>query len=419
MAEGEDELVIRSRVQRASDQHRPTRAEIDLDRIAANFHAIRALAERPVLAVVKCDGYGHGVLPVARRLAAEGAQGFGVALAEEALELRRAGIEGMIVVLNGVFGDAHADVLKAGLSPVVYQLHELERFTAAAAGTPYGIHLKIDTGMSRLGVPVAELDAFLDGFEPWRDRGASIEGVMTHLAAAEDDDAMTTRQLDAFDDALARIAARGHRPRWRHAANSAATLRHPRARYDMVRTGGALWGHPGYDAREAGIGVGLAMRLRTEVVSLRDLPAGAVVGYGSTFVARRQARIAALPVGYGDGLVRFQSNRGHVLIRGQRCPIAGRISMDLTSVDVTDLAEVALGDEAVLLGSQLGETLSVEEVAEACGTIPYEVFTSVSRRVPRFYGPGEVRRDSGDRRTTGVDASAQPGPDKWPSPRQG
>ncbi len=380
---GSDPLVLRARAHRAEDSLRPTRAEIDLDAIAANFRAIRAAAERPVLAVVKCDAYGHGVLPVARRLAEEGVHGFGVALAEEGLELRAAGLEQMVLVMNGVYGNAHGEVLEAGLSPVVYRLEEVERF-AEAAGSDFGIHLKIDTGMHRLGVPMAELDRFLDGFAEIA--GARIEGVMTHLATAEDDDALTTRQLDAFDDALARIRARGHDPRWCHAANSAATLRHPRARYDLVRTGGALWGHPGYDSAAAPIAVRGAMRLRTEIVSLRTIEAGEIVGYCGTFRAERQSRIAALPVGYGDGLVRFQSNRGHVLIRGQRCPIAGNISMDLTSVDVTDLPEVAIGDEAVLLGEQGGATIRVEEVAEACGTIPYEIFTAVSRRVPRFYG---------------------------------
>lgn len=378
---GSDPLVLRARAHRAEDSLRPTRAEIDLDAIAANFRVIQALAERPVLAVVKCDAYGHGVLPVALRLAEEGVHGFGVALAEEGLELRAAGIEQMILVMNGVYGDAHAEVLAAGLSPVVYQLAEVERFAAAAAGE-FGIHLKLDTGMHRLGVPVADLEGFLDGFGAIA--GARIEGVMTHLAAAEDDDALTTRQLDAFDAALERIRARGHAPRWVHAANSAATVRHPRARYDLVRTGGALWGHPGYDAAAA-VGVRGAMRLRTEIVSLRTIEPGEIVGYCGTFEAERRSRIATLPVGYGDGLVRFQSNVGEVLIRGQRCPIVGNISMDLTGVDVTDLPEVALGDEAVLLGAQGDEAIRVEEVAAACGTIPYEIFTAVSRRVPRFY----------------------------------
>jgi len=380
---GSQPMVLRARAHRAEDSLRPTRAEIDLGAIAENFRAIRAVADRPLLAVVKCDAYGHGVLPVARRLAGEGVHGFGVALAEEGLELRAAGFEQMILVMNGVYGDAHGAVLEAGLSPVVYRIEEVRRFAAAARG-PFAIHLKIDTGMHRLGVPLGELDRFLDAFATIE--GARIEGAMTHLAAAEDDDPLTARQLDAFDDALRSIRARGHEPRWCHAANSAATIRHPRARYDLVRTGGALWGHPGYDSAAAPVAVRGAMRLRTEVVSLRTIEPGEIVGYCGTFRAARTSRIAALPVGYGDGLVRFQSNRGHVLIRGQRCPIAGNISMDLTSVDVTDLPEVAIGDEAVILGAQGGARIRVEEVAEACGTIPYEIFTAVSRRVPRFYG---------------------------------
>ena len=384
MSDEPDSAVTGARTARPEEAVRPTRAEIDLDVIAANYRAVHAATGQPILAVVKCDAYGHGALPVARRLAAEGVQGFGVALAEEGLELRAAGIDRMILVMNGVYGHAHREVLEAKLSPVVHHLEEVRRFAEAAGGASFGIHLKVDTGMARLGVPMAQLDDFLSGFEAIA--GATIEGVMTHLAAAESDDAFTARQLDAFDDALGRIQARGHRPRWRHAANSAATLRHPRARYDLVRAGGALWGHPGYDAAQSPVPVRMAMRLRTEVVSLRDIEPGATVGYGGTFRATRPSRIATLPVGYGDGLVRFQSNRGHVLIRGRRCPIAGNISMDLTSVDVTDLPEVAIGDEAVLLGDQGDERLRVEEVAAACGTIPYEIFTSVSRRVPRVYG---------------------------------
>jgi alanine racemase len=381
----DDPLVLRPHDARAEDCLRPTRAEIDLAAIAQNLEALKAAVPHGrVLCVVKADGYGHGVIPVVRRLAAEGAFAFGVALAEEGLELREAGVAQPILVLNGVIGGAHRELVERRLRPVVYEAAEARAFAAAARERPVPIHLKIDTGMSRLGVPDGKLDAFLDLIESLPE--LTIEGVMTHLAAADTDDEYTTHQLDRFDRALERIRARGHRPRVVHAANSAGTLRHPRAHYDMVRPGLALFGYPG----APGVSVSLrpAMRLRTEIVSLRTLAPGERVGYDGTFRAARVTRVATLPVGYGDGYLRALSNHGEVLLHGQRCPVIGNVSMDLMGVDVTDVPGAALGDEVVLLGAQGGEVLSAEALAEAAGTIPYEILTNVSRRVPRFYGEG-------------------------------
>ncbi|MBC7172463.1 MAG: alanine racemase, partial [Polyangiaceae bacterium] len=229
-------LVVRPRDHRAEDCLRPTRAEVDLSAIAHNLGVVRSLVPHGrVLAVIKADAYGHGVVPVARRLEDAGASAFGVALAEEGLELRDAGIEAPILVLNGVSGGAHRELVARKLRPVVYEAAEARAFSAAAVYVErqVPIHLKIDTGMSRLGVPYGKLDAFLDlldGLPRLR-----LEGVMTHLASADGDDEVTAEQLDQFEAALARIRARGHRPSVAHAANSAATLRHPRAHYDLVR----------------------------------------------------------------------------------------------------------------------------------------------------------------------------------------
>ena len=375
-------IAFRPRLQVAEESLRPTRAEVDLSAIAHNFRVVRELAGGArVCAVVKADAYGHGVVPVATRLQKEGCDAFGVALAEEGLELREAGITAEILVLNGVYGDAHRDVLEAGLTPVVYDLAQVQAFHRAWDGAAFPVHLKVDTGMSRLGVPLEALDAFLGGLA--RYPSARVEGVMTHLSSADSDDEFTREQLDRFRDALARIRARGHAPRTVHAANSPATLAHPEARFDMVRPGIVLFGAP--PARHLASEIRPAMRLRTEVIALRDLFAGDSVGYSRTFRAPRPMRLATVPMGYGDGLLRAVSNRGAMLVNGHRCPIVGNVSMDLTTLDVTGAPGVAVGTEVLVLGEQDGERIGAEDLADWAGTIPYEVLTNVSRRVPRFY----------------------------------
>lgn len=382
----ESTLTFRPRLLLADDSMRPTRAEVDLDAIAHNLRVTRSLAAPArVLAVVKADAYGHGVAPVAARLEAEGAFGFGVALAEEGLELREAGVRAPILVLNGVYGQAHADVLEAGLTPVVYDLSQVAAFDRAAPDRPYRVHLKVDTGMARLGVPIRELDAFLEGLA--RFPRCVVSGLMTHLACADGDDAATSEQLRRFEVARAAVHAAGHAPGTLHVANTAATLRRADARFDLVRPGGALFGlRP---SPEDGAELRSALRLRTEIIALREIEEGEGVGYDATFRARRRTRIATVPLGYGDGLLRELSNRGEMLVRARRCPIAGRVSMDLTMLDVTDVEGVALGDEVVVLGAQRWaereDVLRAEDVAARAGTIAYDVLTSISRRVPRVY----------------------------------
>ena len=387
MRRPEHTLTFRPRLALADESLRPTRAEIDLDAIAHNLAVLRGLAApAKVLAVVKADAYGHGVVPVATRLEEDGVDGFGVALAEEGLELREAGIRAPIVVLNGVYGSAHADVLEAGLLPVVYDLEQIEAFDRAAPERPYRVHVKIDTGMSRLGVPLRDLDAFLDGLS--RFPRCIVAGLMTHLSSADTDPSETSAQIERFEAALAKVRGRGHRPDLVHAANTAATLAHPRSRYDMVRPGGALYGIS-FDLPQ-GRELRPALRLRTEIIALRDLGEGETVGYDRTFRCTRPTRVATVPMGYGDGLLRELSNRGSMLVRAMRCPILGRVSMDLTMIDVTEVPDAAIGDEVVILGEQQhGERharIGADEIAKLAGTIAYDVMTSVSRRVPRSYG---------------------------------
>ena len=359
---------------------RPTRADIDLSAIAHNFGVVRAATASKVLAVIKADAYGHSVIPVAKTLQQSGVDGFGVALAEEGLELREAGIDRAIVVLNGVYGDAHEAVIAAGLTPVLYNLREAHAFEHVGQGRPIDVHLKIDTGMGRLGVPFSDLEVWLTDLRACP--SVRIVGLMTHLATADDDRDFVAEQLKRFDAAHSIVKRYGHVVSVRHAANTAAMFRHPESHYDWVRPGLALFGYGG--AAELDPVLKPAMRWRTEVIAVKTINKGHSVGYGRTFIADKPMTIAVLPLGYADGLLRSLSNRGHVLVRGQRCPIVGRVSMDLTTVDVSGVTGVALGDEVMILGEQGEAKQTALDLARDADTIPYEILTNVSRRVPRF-----------------------------------
>lgn len=373
---------LRPSIQSADASLRPTRAEILLDAIAHNLRVVRGvLGAVRVLAVVKADGYGHGIVPVSRTLQAHGVDGFGVALAEEGLELRESGIDRAILVLNGIHGGAHRDVIAAGLTPVLYEIGEAAAFHAAAGGRHVDVHLKVDTGMGRLGVPFETLTQFLAELRAYR--SIRIVGLMTHLSTADEDPEFVAHQLAAFAKADGLVRRYGHEPVVRHAANSPGLFRHPEAHYDWVRPGLALFGYPGADSIEAPLRP--AMRWRTEVIRLRVLRPGETVGYGRAFTADRDTRLATIPLGYGDGLLRSASNRAEVLIRGRRCPVVGNVSMDLTTIDVSTIPDVTIGDEVLLLGTQGDQTLDARDLAAATGTIPYEILTNVSRRVPRLY----------------------------------
>ena len=361
------------------DEHiRPTRAEIDLSALLHNLVVVRGQARVPVFAVVKADAYGHGLVPVATKLAEGGVDGLCVALVEEALRLRDAGIETPIVVLNGIYGGAHQEVLEAGLTPVVYDLADIEAFARAPRAD---VHLKVDTGMHRLGIPARELSRFLDGLA--RFPNVRVTGLMSHLSAAESDEAETAAQLERFYDARRRIEERGHRPTSIHIANSAGALLREATGATMVRAGVALYGVP--PRPELDFDLRPVMRVVTGVVRVATVEAGGHVGYNGTFTAEKDTRVATLAIGYGDGLMRHLSNRGSVLIRGARCPIAGSVSMDLTGVDVSALETCERGDEAVILGEQGEGRLTADELAAWAGTIPYEILTSIAPRVPRVY----------------------------------
>lgn len=372
------------------DAVRPTRAEIDLSAIAANLQSVAKYVGADVWAVVKADAYGHGAVEVARTVVRSGAKGLCVALVEEGLELRRVGITAPILVMSGVYRDGLDEAIDAGLTPVIYdraQLEDLRR--VSSRGDTVRVHLKIDTGMSRLGVTLHDLPSVAEAIASMPH--VTVEALMTHFANADCDDASyTDQQIQRFDDALAVVRRAGIEPERRHACNSAGAFRFAQARYDFVRTGIALYGVAPFP--HDGPALMPAFSLRTAVLALREVPAGTPVGYAGAHVCSKPTVLATIPIGYADGFFRRLSSEAEVLVKGARARVVGNVSMDMSSVDVTAIAKsvgVRVGDEVALLGSQIGPAgaglIRAEEIAARVGTIPYEVLCAVSRRVPRAY----------------------------------
>ncbi len=366
---------------------RPTFAVIDLGRLAHNFRTLAARVGGDVaqIPVVKADGYGHGSIPVAQRLAAEGAHAFGVALVEEGVELRRAGLRGPILLLGILTPGQIPSALDHDLIPAVFEPSLLARLEeeGRARGRRLVVNVKIDTGMGRLGFPLEEQDGLVRRLAA--SRGLELAGVFTTFSTADDPHSPeTARQIDRLDAFVSRLSAAGLGPGLVHAANSAAILSHPRGWKSAVRPGLALYGlHPGQKVDRADLRPVLAFE--TEVIQVRHVPEGGTVGYGGAWRAARASRVAILPVGYADGWPRALSNRGPVLFDGGAGIVAGRVSMDLTAVDVTGLQGVETGAPATLIGERGGAALTATDLAEATGTIAYEVLCGIGRRVPRVY----------------------------------
>lgn len=367
-----------------------TWAEIRLDNLEHNYRALRGGLEPGCrfVGVVKADAYGHGAVPVARKLEELGADYLAVACLEEALELRRAGIR-MPVLILGVTPPEFADELvKWNITQAVSDLELARAISDAAgkAGVTARIHLKVDTGMGRLGVVAGEdPEQAAAALAPLCELpGVEAEGIFTHFAKADSDEDYTMGQFTRFLDVVDRLEKiLGRRFQIRHCAASAAVLNYPCTHLDMVRPGIALYGHYPDPSCEGLDGPGLlpVMTLKSRIVSVKELPAGASISYGGIHILERDSRIAVLPIGYADGLHRLLSNRMEVLLHGRRVRQVGRICMDLCMVDVTDLPEVRVGDVATLFGPEL----PLEEKADTLGTIQYELLCSVSRRVPRIY----------------------------------
>jgi alanine racemase len=354
---------------------------------------VRALVgSRRVMAVIKADAYGHGAVPVAKCLAESGVDWFGVATVEEALELREAGVEQPVLLLGGLYMSDPAHLIEYRLTPSVSSTARLDTYAECARrhAQPIEFHLKVDTGMGRLGLPLDRLASFVEHFRELD--GLRLTGFFTHLASAEDLVASQTQEQAArFRGALGRLRSLGVDPEWIHVSNSAALLAGLEFPENLVRIGALLFGYclplisPPGEELERLSDFEPILSFKSRVVYLKDVPSGTPLGYGAAFHTRRPSRIATVPVGYADGLSRALSNRGRAIVGDQRARIVGNISMDLTLLDVTDIPGVAVGDEVILIGRSEHCSITALEIAEAIGSVPYEVLCSIGKRVPRIY----------------------------------
>ena len=376
---------------------RPNWAEVSLPALRHNY---RVLQEHvgpgvTICAVVKCDAYGHGAQECALALEQEGATWFGVTSTDEGAILRDAGVTGRVLVMCGVHRGEDEDVLRLSLTPAVFRPQDAEALAQAAVRqrltSPVAVHLKIDTGMARLGLPLADLESFATGIQ--RLPQIELEGVFSHLASSEVlDDEATQRQIEHFNAALRTLAAYGLRPRLRHLANTSAAIERPDTWHNFVRPGLALYGYEqqpcyrdGSPATAPPLPLQPVLAWKTHVIAVRDVPAGQALGYNGAYKTTAPARIATVSVGYGDGLSRRLFGNGEVLLRGQRAPMRGRISMDLTLVDVTHIAGAAIGDEVTLIGRSGAQQITARDLARWEGTVVYETLCNLTKRVPRRY----------------------------------
>lgn len=368
---------------------RPTRIRVDLDALTHNLGRIRAHAGVPVLGVVKANAYGHGLVPVARHLARQGIDQLGVAFVEEGMELRRAGITTPILVMGGIFGPQVAQFIVHDLEITVSSLDKLRQVEAAAQslGRQATIHLKIDTGMERIGVHSYSAAPFIEAAVA--SRWCRLKGIYSHLACADDPASpMTLEQLDRFLDACAHITRIGAPMPVRHLANSGGVLHFPQTHLDMVRPGILLYGVLPDPASIPAIDVRPALSLVSQVVYFKVVRAGHPVSYGATWAPAADTRLVTVPIGYGDGFPRALSSRGQVLVRGQRRQLVGRVCMDQFMVDLGPAGTAYNEDEVILVGSQQGEAIRAEDLARLAGTIPYEILTGLNQRIPREYRGG-------------------------------
>jgi len=349
---------------------------------------VRKKVGRPVkvLSVVKANAYGHGAVQVARVLEDEGSYGFGVATLEEGIELRKGGLQSPVLILAGIYPEQIEELLEYHLTPTICGVEALRLLEGLARkrGVSLPFHLKVDTGMGRLGFLPSEIDSWIP--ELAEIKALKLEGVFSNFSQAERADGNYTQgQVETFKNVVKGLKAQGHHPRLIHLANSAAVIALPSSYFTMVRPGLVLYGI--YPSRDMARRLSLKPILtwKTRILQLKRVPKGAGISYGRTFVTKRESLIAILPVGYADGCHRLLSNRGTVLVRGKRAPIVGRICMDLTMIDVTDIRGVKQGDEVVLLGEQGADQISANEMARWAETISYEILTSISARVPRIH----------------------------------
>jgi alanine racemase len=376
---------------------RPTWAEISLGALRANFGSVQHCVgeDVTVCAVIKADAYGHGANPCALALESGGAKWFGVTTTDEGIPLRAAGLRGRILLMTGFWRGEEEEVIRRSLTATVWEPWHVEALNQVARRLgvpPQPVHLKIDTGMGRLGVTLADLPSLCQLIKT--SSHVSLEGLSTHFAASEvQDSPQTARQIEHFERAAHILREHGLTPTVFHMDNSAAILTRPETWKHMVRPGLALYGYAvqpmqaGRPANSQGLKLLPVLSWKSRIVSIKRVGSGQALGYNGTYITSAPAKVAVLPVGYADGYNRALSNRGRVLIRGAYAPIVGLISMDLTLVDVTAVDSVEVGDEVLLIGNSGSLTVDAAELARHCGTIPYEVLCSISKRVPRLHLP--------------------------------
>lgn len=363
-------------------------AEIDLDAIAFNFRTVKKLVGPTVKVcpAVKADAYGHGILEVGRILVREGADMLGVANFSEASLLRKNGIVSPILVMHCSPPYLFPEIVRYEVTSTLCDLDSAVELSRCAedVGKKAKVHLKVDTGMGRLGVQSEKAAEF--ALEVSELSGLEVEGIFTHFPCAdEDDEGFTNRQIEEFEIIVDEIEKAGMNIPIKHAANSAAVIRFPNSYFDMVRPGIMIYGLSDFE-HELQLRPG--MTLKSRIMFLKELPAGRPVSYGRTYITSGSTRIATIPIGYGDGYNRLLSNRASVLVRGRRALVVGRVCMDQTLLDVSAVENVSVGDEVVLYGRQGDEEVTVSEIASLLGTISYEVVCAVGKRVPRFYKGG-------------------------------
>jgi alanine racemase len=372
-------------------QNRPTWAEIDLDKLASNFRSVKKFIGEGIklMGVVKADAYGHGAVKCSQRLEKEGIDWFGVALPTEGLELRKEGITRPILCLGSFWEGQENLLLKNHLTPVIYQLEQAERLNRAAQerGLQAEVHIKIDSGMGRIGVRYDEVSEFAEQLKKFENIG--VEGLMTHFAVADDlkENEFTNLQIKRYKQCLGVLKNKGFNPIYQDLANSAAGVGHPASYGNMVRLGGILYGL-GYDVLPSGIklpDLKPVLSLFSRIAHIKTVPEGETIGYGRTFRTNKRSRIATIPIGYQDGFSRNFSNRGKVLIKGEVAPIVGRISMDWTIIDVTGIRGVCNGDKVTLIGKDGDREILAEHLAELNSTISYEITCGINRRVEKIY----------------------------------
>lgn len=370
---------------------RPTVAIIDLDAIAFNMKQIRRIVGPgiKICPAVKADGYGHGAPEISRVLERNGADMLSVATPEEAIELREAGISLPTLLLGCVLPEQIPLLIEYQITSTICDLDFAQRLSvnALASGSVVNVHIKVDTGMGRIGVLSRETVDFVSAVSQMK--GLHIEGIFTHFPSADEDDmSFTHQQIAEFGELCEAIEASGIRIPICHAANSAAILNVPDSFMNMVRPGIMVYGHCDFKPLCPPVELRPALTLKSKVVFLKTLPAGCTVSYGRTYVTGKKTVIATVPIGYADGYSRRLSNKADALVHGMRVPVVGTVCMDQMMLDVSQVPDVRAGDEVVLYGKQGGEEIAVEEIAQILGTISYEVLCSISKRVPRLYTGG-------------------------------